>query len=61
MVIVGSMVVGILLLLAVLSAVVMGGALANKNIRADVERDAEKRASRRHDGPGPAGGEPVHV
>lgn len=67
MVIIGAMLVGILVMLVVLSAAVMGGALAHKNARKDEERwarEAAERAQRRDrdvSGPGPVGGEPVHA
>ncbi|MCY1036618.1 hypothetical protein OV207_34595 [Corallococcus sp. BB11-1] len=62
MIIIGAMLVGILMMLVVLAAVVMGGALAHKGARGDAERDAVMRATRRErdgSGPGPLGGEPV--
>ncbi|MCY1046364.1 hypothetical protein OV208_33980 [Corallococcus sp. bb12-1] len=62
MLIIGATVVGILLMLVVLSAVVMGGALAHKNARQDEERwarEARERRDRERGGPGPLGGEPV--
>jgi hypothetical protein len=64
MLIVGSVVVGILVLMVVLGAVVTGGILSHKPERRDAARRAEQRDARRDrdpHGPGPMGGEPVSV
>ncbi|WP_158617178.1 hypothetical protein [Corallococcus exercitus] len=65
MIIVGSMVVGVLVMLLVMGGVLMGGALAHKNEREDNARwakeNAELAARHERDRSGPPGGEPVHA
>ncbi|WP_223641905.1 hypothetical protein [Corallococcus sp. EGB] len=65
MIIVGSMLVGVLVMLLVMGGVIMGGVLAHKNARDDEARwareNAELAARHERDRSGPMGGEPVHA
>ncbi|NNC22366.1 hypothetical protein HRD49_44990 [Corallococcus exiguus] len=65
MLIVGSVLVGILVMMLVIGGVLVGGVLAHKNAREDDARwakeDAERASRRDRDGSGPMGGEPLHA